>query len=59
MSVVGNELSDHHYIYQFGRRGEIKDMQIETNKRDICVEWNRFGLKQMCSMDQEWDYDII
>ena len=58
MNVVTNKELNHPYIFQFGRRGEIKDMQIETNQRDICVEWNRFGLKQMCSMDQEWDHDI-
>lgn len=47
------------FIYKSGRKGIITTNRGGLNHREICVEWSRFSLKQMCSLELEWNYKMI
>src|SRR5687767_8639585 len=42
-----------------GRRGSINSVLPQLQHCSFYVEWTQFSLKQMCSIEIQWDKDMI
>jgi len=59
MINVEHATSEKPNLYSFGRSGKIANILPESSRTGICVEWTRFSLKQLCSVDYQWKEEII
>jgi len=59
MINVEHATSEKPNLYTFGRSRKITNILPDSSSTGICVEWTRFSLKQLCSVDYEWKEEII
>ena len=57
---VGHQLGENKpLLCNTGKRGSINSVLPQLQHCSFCVEWTQFSLKQMCSIEIQWDKDMI